>query len=120
MRDSVHTRYKLRQFTAKVLFYVLVIAFCFAALFPVYWMVVNSIQPLSYGMQYPPPLFPREISFLPFTTLFENFPVARWLVNSLLLAGMAPRQACDTALAEPLSDDPDLLVSLRDLIRMAF
>jgi multiple sugar transport system permease protein len=89
MAASRHWTYRLRLGASQVLFYVVVIGFCFAALFPVYWMVVNSIQPLSYGMQYPPPLFPREISFLPFTTLFENFPVARWLVNSLLLAGMA-------------------------------
>jgi len=88
MAASRHWTYRLRLAASQVLFYVLVIGFCFAALFPVYWMVVNSIQPLSYGMQYPPPLFPREISFLPFTTLFENFPVAQWLVNSLLLAGM--------------------------------
>jgi multiple sugar transport system permease protein len=89
MAASGHWTYRLRRGAAQVLFYVLVIGFCFAALFPVYWMVVNSIQPLSYGMQYPPPLFPQEISFLPFTTLFESFPVAKWLVNSLLLAGMA-------------------------------
>lgn len=46
----------------------------------------------------------------------------RLLVNAALLlkSGMAPRQACDTALVEPLSDDPDLLSSLRDLVRLAF
>lgn len=85
---SGNARYHLRRFAAKVLFYLLVIGFCFAALFPVYWMIVNSIQPLGYGMQYPPPLFPQELSFEPFTTLFQNFPVARWLVNSIFLAGM--------------------------------
>ena len=46
----------------------------------------------------------------------------RLLVNAarLIQAGMPTRLACDTALAEPLSDDPDLLRSLRDLIRLAF
>ena len=83
-----HTAYRVRRAGAAVAFYVLVIGFCVVALFPVYWIVVNSIQPLKYGMQYPPPLFPREISFLPFTTLFENFPVGRWLLNSILLATM--------------------------------
>jgi multiple sugar transport system permease protein len=80
--------YRLRRTSAAVAFYILVIGFCVVALFPVYWIVVNAIQPLKYGMQYPPPLFPREISFLPFTTLFENFPVGRWLLNSILLATM--------------------------------
>ena len=89
MRASSHAGYKLRRFAAGAAFYALIIGFCSAVLFPVYWMVVNAIQPLSYGMQFPPPMLPKEISFLPFTTLFENFPVARWLVNSLLLATMA-------------------------------
>lgn len=88
MATHSHTAYRLRRAGAAVAFYLLVIGFCVATLFPVYWIVVNSIQPLKYGMQYPPPLFPREISFLPFTTLFENFPVGRWLLNSILLATM--------------------------------
>lgn len=80
---------RLQNLGKGVVFYALILGFCAVVLFPVYWMIVNSIQPLSYGMQYPPPLFPKEISFLPFITLFDNYPVARWLVNSLLLAGMA-------------------------------
>lgn len=89
MADARHRKYRLKRLASGVAFYILVIGFCFAALWPVYWMVVNSIQPLKYGMQYPPPLWPQELSFQPFATLFENFPVARWLMNSLLLAGMA-------------------------------
>jgi len=88
MKASAHARYRFRRFGAGFLFYVLIIGFCGVVLFPVYWMIVNAIQPLSYGMQFPPPLFPQEISFLPFMTLFESYPVARWLMNSLLLATM--------------------------------
>jgi multiple sugar transport system permease protein len=80
--------YHLRRGAAAVAFYALVIGFCIVVLFPVYWIVVNAIQPLEYGMQYPPPLVPREISFAPLTMLFDNFPVARWLLNSIFLAGM--------------------------------
>ena len=89
MARSTNAPYRLRRLGAGIAFYVLIIGFCCIVLFPVYWMIVNSIQPLSQGMQYPPPMVPVEVSLLPFTTLFENFPVARWLVNSLLLAGMA-------------------------------
>jgi len=88
MKAATHSGYKLRRMAAGVAFYALIIGFCAVVLFPVYWMIVNAIQPLSYGMQFPPPLFPQEISFLPFTTLFESYPVARWLMNSLLLATM--------------------------------
>jgi multiple sugar transport system permease protein len=89
MTWSSDRTYNLRRFAAKASFYLIVIGFCVLAIFPVYWMVVNSIQPLDYSMQYPPPLFPREISFGPFTTLFESFPVVIWLWNSVLLAGLA-------------------------------
>lgn len=88
MTPVTHSRYRLRRALAGTAFYVLIIGFCAAVLFPVYWMIVNAIQPLEYGMQFPPPMVPQEISFGPFTTLFENFPVARWLLNSLILAGM--------------------------------
>ena len=85
---SLSTPERLKRIAKGVAFYALILGFCAIVLFPVYWMIVNSIQPLNHGMQYPPPLVPREISFLPFMTLFDNYPVARWLVNSLLLAGM--------------------------------
>jgi multiple sugar transport system permease protein len=88
MTAAVHRRYRLRQGMAGLAFYVLIIGASAVVLFPVYWMIVNAIQPLERGMQYPPPLFPQEISLRPFVTLFESYPVTRWLVNSLLLATM--------------------------------
>lgn len=88
MKTQSHARYTARRFGAGVLFYAIIIGFCVIVLFPVYWMIVNAIQPLKYGMQFPPSLLPQEFSFEPFLTLFQNFPVARWLLNSLVLASM--------------------------------
>lgn len=88
MTAIARARYRISQIGTGVLFYALIIGFCGVVLFPVYWMIVNAIQPLSYGMQFPPALFLQELSFQPFTTLFENYPVASWLLNSLLLASM--------------------------------
>lgn len=88
MNVSANARYRFHRAASGLIFYAVVIGFCAAVLFPVYWMIVNAVQPLSYGMRFPPPLFPQEISFQPFAALFESFPVARWLVNSLLLASM--------------------------------
>jgi multiple sugar transport system permease protein len=88
MPDAAELRFRLRRFAAGAAFYTVILGFCGVVLFPVYWMIVNAIQPLSYGMQFPPPLVPQELSLQPFATLFENFPVTRWLVNSLILATM--------------------------------
>jgi multiple sugar transport system permease protein len=82
---SGNTR-RFRRIIGKTMFYIVIIGFCVVAIFPVYWMIVNSIQPLSHTLQYPPPLIPQAIDLSPFTQLFENFPVAKWLLNSIILA----------------------------------
>src|SRR6476646_7847855 len=45
-------------------------------------------------------------------------PGTRLLVSTgrLIASGIAPRQACRTALANPLTDDPDLLAAIDDFI----
>jgi nitric oxide reductase NorQ protein len=37
----------------------------------------------------------------------------------LIAAGVEPRQACDAAIAGPLSDDPELLAAVTELIAVA-
>jgi multiple sugar transport system permease protein len=68
--------------------YVFLALFCLATVFPIYWMIVSAIQPVQYSLQYPPPLFPQEISFAPFVKLFDNFPVGSWLINTIFLAAL--------------------------------
>jgi nitric oxide reductase NorQ protein len=45
-------------------------------------------------------------------------PGTRLLVSTgrLIAQGIAPREACRTALAAPLTDDPDLLAAIDDLV----
>ena len=45
-------------------------------------------------------------------------PGTRLLVSvaRLIASGIAPREACRTALAAPLTDDPDLLAAIDDLV----
>lgn len=40
--------------------------------------------------------------------------------GKLIAAGVPPRQACDLGVAEPLSDDPDVIRSVRDLTALVF
>jgi nitric oxide reductase NorQ protein len=37
-----------------------------------------------------------------------------------IASGLPPRQACDVAIAQPLSDDPDVVLSIRDLVALVF
>lgn len=40
--------------------------------------------------------------------------------GKLIATGVPPRQACDMGIAEPLSDDPDVVQGIRDLAAMIF
>ena len=49
-------------------------------------------------------------------------PSTRLLVDAakLIVAGLAARLACNCAIAEPLTDDPDVLRALRETVALAF
>ena len=86
---TIHKRPKLGQTLSKFVLYLLVTAVSLLTIFPIYWMLVSTVQPSKYSMHYPPPLFPQEIAFNEFTNLFANHPIALWLRNSFLIAVMA-------------------------------
>jgi multiple sugar transport system permease protein len=56
--------------------------------FPIYWMVVSSIQPLHYALHFPPPLYPKALNFGTYRELLHNRPVGTWILNSTKLALM--------------------------------
>ena len=82
-------RPKPRAVAGRIALYVAVIGVALLTVFPIYWMLVSTVQPSKYSMHYPPPLFPQEIAFGEFANLFENHPIARWLRNSFLIATMS-------------------------------
>ena len=79
----------VRRFTSTLAFYAAVAAVTVMTLFPLYWMIVSTLQPNEYSLRFPPPLFPQEIIFTPFVYLFTERPLALWLRNSFLIASMA-------------------------------
>src|SRR5690606_4301900 len=80
---------KQKKLVQRVLFYLAVIIISFITIFPIYWMMVATFQPSKYTLSYPPPLFPQEITFRQFTDLFQNYPIARWIMNSFLISAMS-------------------------------
>jgi multiple sugar transport system permease protein len=66
-----------------------VIAVTGMVLFPVYWMIVTAIQPLTVTLQFPPPLVPIAFDPAPFVEVLTNLPLPLWLTNSAVIAGMA-------------------------------
>jgi multiple sugar transport system permease protein len=56
--------------------------------FPIYWMLVSSIQPLRYALHFPPPLYPKALNLGTYRELLHNRPVGTWIWNSTQLAFM--------------------------------
>src|SRR5437867_264333 len=57
-------------------------------LFPLYWMFTGSFKAQSVTISVPPDLFPPNPTLENWQHLFApDLPVARWLVNSLIVAG---------------------------------
>ncbi|MDD4957462.1 MAG: carbohydrate ABC transporter permease [Candidatus Omnitrophica bacterium] len=54
---------------------------------PYAWMLVTSIKPLSEIQSYPPSFIVKNPTFKPYTDLFKMVPMARYLFNSLFVAG---------------------------------
>ena len=71
-----------RRRAKKVLRYTVIVIVCIVALFPIYWMFLSAVQPSQYELTWPPSLFFRGFEWSSFTTLFEQNPIASWLLHS--------------------------------------
>jgi multiple sugar transport system permease protein len=87
--STPHKKINLWQTLGKGALYATVLAVSLLTIFPIYWMLVSTLQPNKYTLHYPPPLFPVEVMFTQFGDLFANHPIAIWLRNSFLIALMA-------------------------------
>lgn len=56
------------------------------ALFPPYFMVVTAFHPPSLSFSRTPTLFSTDLSLRAFTELFEKYPYASWMSNTLIVS----------------------------------
>jgi multiple sugar transport system permease protein len=84
--QTTHGKPRVKQTLGRIALYVTVLAVCVVTIFPIYWMVVSTLQPNKYTLHFPPPLIPQEITFGQFAELFANHPVGLWLRNSFIIA----------------------------------
>lgn len=66
----------------------LILIVCFVLLFPVYWMVLNAIQPSEYSLTWPPALWPKGFEWSNFQHLFADKPIVDWLARSTFVAAI--------------------------------
>src|SRR3989475_5202759 len=58
------------------------------SLFPLYWLFLTSLSPTQYVVRVPPEVIPRELTVGNYQRLFETTPILRWLVNTIVIAGV--------------------------------
>ena len=56
------------------------------ALFPPYFMVITAFHPPSLSFSRTPTLFSTDLSLRAFTDLFEKYPYASWMSNTLIVS----------------------------------
>lgn len=70
-----------------VLFWGAVLAALAVMLFPIYWMVNTSLKPTDEIFLSPPTFYSVNWSFDAYFQVLANRPIARYLLNSLIVAG---------------------------------
>ncbi len=63
-----------------------VIIICGIVFFPIYWMLVTTIQPTKLTLRYPPSLVPKSFDLAAYRQVFDKQPVGRWILNSIYLS----------------------------------
>ena len=56
------------------------------ALFPPYFMMVTALHPPSLSFSRTPTLFSTDLSLRAFTELFDKYPYASWMSNTLIVS----------------------------------
>ncbi|MES0057209.1 carbohydrate ABC transporter permease [Mesorhizobium sp. M0078] len=79
MRSTVKVNSK------RILFFVSLGIACIIALFPVYWMIVTSLQTTEQVFEFPPSFIPR-LNFENFISVIFDTDLPLWLRNSLVVS----------------------------------
>lgn len=64
---------------------ILKLALCLLFAFPFYWMIITSLKTFGESVLYPPTMYPHEITFEAYKTIFEKLEIWKYLKNSLIV-----------------------------------
>jgi multiple sugar transport system permease protein len=77
-----------RSWPRRALGYVALIGLAVVALLPLLWMVSTSLKTNQDVFSYPPQWIPHEFHFQNYTSLWDDLPMTRWIVNTLAVSGV--------------------------------
>lgn len=76
-------RFRLEQLPG-ALITLLTLLLAGAWVFPLYWAFVTSIKPENETIANPPTLVPQSVDFSAYSYIFQNSPIVRWYLNSIV------------------------------------
>jgi ABC-type glycerol-3-phosphate transport system permease component len=76
------------RIVASVPVYALLLASAAIILFPLYMTVVDSLQPVTKLLTYPPEFWPRSPQWSNYRSAFTDIPMPRYMLNSLIMASV--------------------------------
>lgn len=79
----------VKKFSKKAVKYIPLIIASAISLFPFYWLINTSLQPLETLFVWPPQLTPVLNPISSYINYIKNSNIIRWLLNTLLVAGVA-------------------------------
>jgi multiple sugar transport system permease protein len=88
MMSTRHSRQWKPEDVLNVVVYGILTLWALLALFPIYWMIKNSLEPNQLLTIWPPQILPRwsVLSFDNYAALLARFPLPRWFLNNLVVA----------------------------------
>lgn len=78
-------RKRLRKYST----YIPLLLACAISLFPFYWLINTSLQPIETLFVWPPKAFPTLSPLSTYWNYFTKSNISRWMLNSLYVGGVA-------------------------------
>lgn len=78
---------KKSQVGKKLLFGIAIFLFLLIVLFPFIWQLITSLKPPDQIYKMPPDWWPKTFYLKNYVNAFVNYPFARYMINSIVVAG---------------------------------
>lgn len=101
--QQLRARRRTRGLLGKVLTYALLLLIAVVTVYPFYWTLITSFE--TTGAIYTPKLLPSGFTWSNYQAVFENAPMLRWVLNSVIVCffGVGGSVVLATLAAYPLA-----------------
>lgn len=101
--EQLKARRRSRTLVSNILVYAVLTVIAVITIYPFYWTFVTSLEPT--GAIYQPKLLPSGVSARNYQAVFQNAPMLRWVLNSVIICvlGVGGSVLLATLAAYPLA-----------------